>query len=83
MNSDIFTVDSFTKTRFCGNPAGVCYIKNESEKKLMTDEQMAKIAKEMNISETAFVYCIDITSGTYGLRFEKLVNFLCNEAINF
>lgn len=46
---DIFQIDAFTKNAFQGNPAGVVYSDNlnENEKQL--------IAKEMNLSETAFI----------------------------
>lgn len=46
---DIFQIDAFTKNVFQGNPAGVVYSDNlnENEKQL--------IAKEMNLSETAFI----------------------------
>ncbi|WP_152425049.1 PhzF family phenazine biosynthesis protein [Nafulsella turpanensis] len=46
----LFQVDSFTKEKFKGNPAGVCI----SEKPL-PDVLMQQIAAEMNLSETAFV----------------------------
>lgn len=46
---DIFQIDAFTTEAFQGNPAGVTFANNlsESEKQL--------IAKEMNLSETAFI----------------------------
>ncbi len=43
-------VDAFTKELFSGNPAAVFIFDHEPNKKLM-----AKIAREMNLSETAFV----------------------------
>ena len=43
-------VDAFTDKIFGGNPAGVV-----STAKGLTDEEMQSIAKEMNLSETAFV----------------------------
>lgn len=46
----LFQVDSFTKERFCGNPAAVC-ISQEP----LADVMMQQIAAEMNLSETAFV----------------------------
>ncbi len=45
-----FIIDAFTDKAFAGNPAAVCL----SERPL-TDELMASIAREMNLSETAFV----------------------------
>jgi predicted PhzF superfamily epimerase YddE/YHI9 len=46
----IFKVDSFTDAPFGGNPAGVCLLDEE-----VTDEWMQAVAREMNVSETAFV----------------------------
>jgi len=50
MHQKIFQVDSFTNKAFAGNPAAVCIL-NEPR-----DEQwMKNIAREMNLSETAFL----------------------------
>lgn len=46
-----YQVDAFTKERLQGNPAGV--ITNAEG---LTDEEMQMIAREMNNSETAFVF---------------------------
>lgn len=46
----IYQVDSFTTTIFEGNPAGV--VLNADD---LTEQQMQKIAREMNNSETAFI----------------------------
>ncbi|MFW5995797.1 MAG: PhzF family phenazine biosynthesis protein [Halanaerobiaceae bacterium] len=46
----IYQVDAFTQEPFAGNPAGVCLL----EKK-MSDEWMQNVAREMNLSETAFL----------------------------
>ena len=46
-----YTVDAFTDTPFRGNPAAVCL-----EIDGLSDSAMARIAGEMNLSETAFVY---------------------------
>jgi trans-2,3-dihydro-3-hydroxyanthranilate isomerase len=43
-------LDVFTDTAFCGNPLAVF-----PEAEGLTDEQMMKIAREMNLSETVFV----------------------------
>ena len=56
----LFQVDSFTKERFKGNPAGVCIVDGE-----MSEELMQNIASEMNLSETAFVQA---SNGYYKLR---------------
>ena len=45
-----FIVDAFTEKIFCGNPAAVCVMK-----KFPPDALMQNIAKENNLSETAFV----------------------------
>ena len=47
----IYQVDSFTRDRFHGNPAGVV-----PDAKGLTDEQMLSIARELNNSETAFIF---------------------------
>ena len=46
-----YTVDAFTDTPFRGNPAAVCVDIDG-----LSDQAMARIAGEMNLSETAFVY---------------------------
>lgn len=45
-----FIVDAFTNERFKGNPAGVCLLKNN-----ISDNLMLSIAKELGLSETAFI----------------------------
>lgn len=50
MGLNIYQVDAFTDKPFSGNPAGVCVL---SEK--VTDEWMQKVAREMSLSETAFL----------------------------
>lgn len=47
----IYQVDAFTKTKFHGNPAGV--VPNADG---LTEEQMQRIARELNNSETAFIF---------------------------
>lgn len=47
----IYQVDSFTRTCFHGNPAGV--VPNADG---LSEEQMQRIAREMNNSETAFIF---------------------------
>jgi len=56
----LFTVDSFTKVPFRGNPAAVCVLE-----KPLPDAMYLDIAQEMNLSETAFVY---EENGSYQLR---------------
>ncbi len=50
MTKIIHQVDSFTREPFKGNPAGVCILENAA-----TDEWMQCVAREMNLSETAFL----------------------------
>ncbi|MDT8717498.1 PhzF family isomerase [Clostridium sp. 19966] len=48
---DLYQIDSFTKEKFKGNPAGV--ITNAEG---LSEEEMQKIARELNNSETAFIF---------------------------
>lgn len=48
---NLYQIDSFTKEKFTGNPAGV--ITNADG---LTDYEMQKIARELNNSETAFMF---------------------------
>ncbi len=50
MRVPIFKVDAFTGRPFAGNPAGVCILQSKR-----TDAWMQNIAREMNLSETAFL----------------------------
>ncbi len=47
---ETYIVDSFTDEPFKGNPAGVCLLKKE-----LSTNKMHSIAKELGLSETAFV----------------------------
>lgn len=47
----LYQIDSFSKEKFTGNPAGV--ITNADG---LTDYEMQKIARELNNSETAFIF---------------------------
>jgi PhzF family phenazine biosynthesis protein len=59
----IVTVDAFTDVRFAGNPAAVCVLPPGK-----TDEDwMQKVAREMNLPETAFLTSRD-SKGTGGRR---------------
>lgn len=60
---ETYIVDSFTDTPFKGNPAGVCVLNQK-----LTDEQMQSIAKELGLSETAFVALID-KPNKYSIRY--------------
>lgn len=48
---NLYQIDSFTKEKFTGNPAGV--ITNADG---LTAEEMRRIARELNNSETAFIF---------------------------
>ncbi|WMN12084.1 PhzF family phenazine biosynthesis protein [Marivirga salinae] len=78
MNTRIETyiVDSFTDKPFKGNPAGVCIL-NES----ILNEQMQLIAKELGVSETAFIIQIE-GQKKYSIRYfsPKMEIPLCGHA---
>ncbi|MBP1838879.1 PhzF family phenazine biosynthesis protein [Formosa algae] len=73
---DTYIVDSFTDKPFKGNPAGVCLVTQK-----LSDKQMQLIAKELGLSETAF---ITKTGGlnTFTIRFfsPKMEIPLCGHA---
>jgi PhzF family phenazine biosynthesis protein len=50
MRQQIAQIDAFTDKPFAGNPAGVCLLKKEAD-----ESWMRQIAREMNLSETAFL----------------------------
>jgi PhzF family phenazine biosynthesis protein len=50
MSVPIYTVDAFTDKPFAGNPAGVCLLEAAQD-----EDWMQSIAREMNLSETAFL----------------------------
>jgi predicted PhzF superfamily epimerase YddE/YHI9 len=50
MGLKIFQVDAFTEKPFAGNPAGVCILPEPRD-----DAWMQNVAREMNLSETAFL----------------------------
>ncbi|XP_060262827.1 phenazine biosynthesis-like domain-containing protein isoform X5 [Ovis aries] len=50
MKLPIFIADAFTTKAFRGNPAAVCLLENK-----LDEDLHQKIAKEMNLSETAFI----------------------------
>ena len=53
MNPEIITVDAFTDRPFAGNPAAVCVLDAPAP-----DAWMQLVAREMNLSETAFLHPI-------------------------
>jgi PhzF family phenazine biosynthesis protein len=50
MRCPIFVVDAFTDRPFAGNPACVCVLQEDAP-----DSWLANVAREMNLSETAFL----------------------------
>jgi PhzF family phenazine biosynthesis protein len=65
MSLDIYQVDAFTDRPFGGNPAAVCLLPEPREA-----EWMQLVAREMNLSETAFVHPAEgpMEQGSWGLR---------------
>jgi PhzF family phenazine biosynthesis protein len=61
MSQTIYQVDAFTDRPFAGNPAAVCSLAEPAP-----DIWMQSVAREMNLSETAFV--LKQAEGDYGLR---------------
>lgn len=57
----VYQVDAFTKEKFLGNPAGV--VPNADG---LTEPQMQAIARELNNSETAFIF--SASDGTHDVR---------------
>ena len=51
MKQKITQVDAFTDRPFAGNPAAVCVLKEAAD-----EGWMQNVAREMNLSETAFLY---------------------------
>ncbi len=47
----LYQVDSFTENPFAGNPAGVCLLESPAQ-----ENWMRRMAMEMNLAETAFLY---------------------------
>ena len=54
MGQTIYQVDSFTSRAFAGNPAAVCILPAPGDEAWMRD-----VAREMNLSETAFLVARD------------------------
>ncbi len=51
MGATLFQVDAFTSRAFAGNPAAVCILPGPGDERWMQD-----VAREMNLSETAFLH---------------------------
>lgn len=65
----LYQIDSFTKEKFTGNPAGV--ITNADG---LSESEMQKIARELNNSETAFIFSSDSTDHDVYIRYFTPVN---------
>lgn len=63
MNIETYIVDSFTDKPFKGNPAGICVL-NQT----LLDAQMQSIAKELGLSETAYITPME-EKGQYAIRY--------------
>ncbi|RDU65489.1 PhzF family phenazine biosynthesis protein [Helicobacter sp. MIT 14-3879] len=50
-----YVVDAFSNKIFSGNPAAICIL----EGKWLNDNLMQNIAREHNLSETAFIFLLD------------------------
>lgn len=74
MNQLLYVIDAFTNRPFAGNPAAVCLLKEPAD-----ENWMQLVAREMNLSETAFVYPIE---GGWHLRWftPKVEVKLCGHA---
>lgn len=60
----LYQIDAFTRERFTGNPAGVV-----PDATGLSDAQMQAIAREMNVSETAFIFPARADSSDMTVRF--------------
>lgn len=60
----IYQVDAFTKSKLSGNPAGV--VSNAAS---LSDDEMQRIARELNNSETAFILPPEDSSHDVHIRF--------------
>jgi len=74
MGHTLHLVDAFTDKPFTGNPAAVCVLDAPA-----AETWMRRVAREMNLSETAFLQCIE---GGWSLRwFTPMVEVeLCGHA---
>lgn len=75
MSIPAYQVDAFAERPFTGNPPGVCVLEKSTDK-----IWMQPVAMEMNLSETAFVRCLE--DGDFDLRwFTPVVEVdLCGHA---
>lgn len=64
----LYQIDSFTKKKLSGNPAGV--ITNADG---LSSGEMQRIARELNNSETAFIFKSDNSESDVNIRFLRLL----------
>lgn len=73
MKIQYYQLDAFTETPFGGNPAGVVpLISKQGETGTfpnLTEEDMKKIAREINCSETAFIFPAEDPKAAFKVRF--------------
>lgn len=60
----LFLVDTFTRERFCGNPAAVVL-----DAEQLSDDEMRRLARELHGTEVAFVLKADATDHDLEIRF--------------
>jgi len=60
----LFLVDTFTRERFCGNPAAVVL-----DAEQLSDDEMRRLARELHGTEVAFVLAADATDHDLEIRF--------------
>uniref|UniRef100_A0A8D0W525 Phenazine biosynthesis-like domain-containing protein n=1 Tax=Sus scrofa TaxID=9823 RepID=A0A8D0W525_PIG len=74
MKLPIFIADAFTAKAFRGNPAAVCLLENK-----LDEDMHQKVAREMNLSETAFIRKLhptdNFTQSKYAYLFVCLLVF--------
>lgn len=63
-NTRVYHVDAFTKVPFGGNPAGVV-----PEADGLTEMEMKNIARELNLSETAFLFSTNQSRSDFRVRY--------------
>ena len=63
MTRPIVVVDAFADRPFAGNPAAVCVLDRAADEAWMKD-----VAREMNLSETAFLHPLNEDSSLFALR---------------
>jgi PhzF family phenazine biosynthesis protein len=79
MPQEIVQIDAFTDQLFSGNPAAVCLLEHPAD-----EEWMRLVAREMNLSETAFAVARPDEADTFDLRWftpEAEVDLCCHATL--